>query len=750
VSEILTNDPRLCGAGESRRVVAVEHKPSSSEHDEMLLFTADAGRTSRTVPFRSWILAQASACGECPVEHEQRRLEGPGSLNRLMLFDRWSDLQKARKWLVDTTGYTATAPKGPYFTVNDPVQQYCMLSGETLFKGMRFADLRRLQFDIECYTVPGFEFCNPEREGDRIIAIALCDSSGWTEVLSGEAMDEKTLLERFVACVRERDPDVLEGHNVFNFDLHYIAVRAKRWKVKLALGRDGSVPRIRPSRMSVGERTLAYDRADVFGRHVIDTMFLLQAYDVSHRTLPGYGLKDAAIHFGLAAANRTYIEGSEIARTFDEDAARVMRYVLDDVKETRALSDLLSQSNFVQAQMLPYSYQNVSVRGTASKIDAMMVREYLRRGYAVPLPDDVQTFAGGYTDMFVQGIIENVHHCDVRSLYPSLMLKHDLAPATDELGVFLEILEVLKAFRVQAKTAMQEAGTAGERAHVDALQTTFKILINSFYGYLGFSQARFSDFKAAARVTQEGRDLLQAMIDWMRRHGAVPVEIDTDGIYFVPPEACRGEDAAHRKCLDAFRAEFMASLPEGIEIEFDGEYRSMYSYKMKNYALLARDGEMIIKGAALKSRGLEPFQRSFLEQMIRMQLEEREDQVPVLAAEYADAIREGRWPVSFLAKTESLQESPDAYAAKRDRGKTPRRAVYELALQSGRDYRAGDQVSYYVTGNRKSVKVHEAARLVSDWDPARRDENVPYYLSKLEALQKKFSSVSAQTELKLE
>src|SRR5438046_9312146 len=71
--------------------------------------------------------------------------------------------------------------------------------------------------------------------------------------------------------------------------------------------------------------------------------------------------------------------------------------------------------------------------------------------------------------------------------------------------------------------------------HLHALQNTFKILINSFYGYLGFAQGHFADFDAAARVTQTGRDLLRKMIDWLNAQSAQVIEVDTDGIYFVPP-----------------------------------------------------------------------------------------------------------------------------------------------------------------------------------------------------------------------
>jgi len=61
-------------------------------------------------------------------------------------------------------------------------------------------------------------------------------------------------------------------------------------------------------------------------------------------------------------------------------------------------------------------------------------------------------------------------------------------------------------------------------------------------------------------------------------------------------------------------------------------------------------------------------------------------------------------------------------------------------LRSGREYRAGDQLSYYVTGDRADVAVHEHAKLVSEWNPAQRDENIAYYIAKLESLYQKFAT----------
>jgi hypothetical protein len=92
----------------------------------------------------------------------------------------------------------------------------------------------------------------------------------------------------------------------------------------------------------------------------------------------------------------------------------------------------------------------------------------------------------------------------------------------------------------------------------------------------------------------------------------------------------------------------------------------------------------------------------------------------------------------MLTKTETLSDSLDNYHRKGDAGEGRRSAAYELAIASKRDYRRGDQVSFYVTGNKQKVSAVDNSRLLAD-APAQRDENIPYYLGKLEELRKKFA-----------
>ncbi|NLB59510.1 MAG: DNA polymerase II [Lentisphaerae bacterium] len=723
--------PAILGQQPPPGLLAVELEPADRQAcgQRVSLYLREQQRIIRRQecfrPFM-WIENEGLLQG-CPVQVECQSLGGELWLKSLAFFDDWSDWKSAQTWLAQKFSRAADAGPAPYLALNDPLQQFCMLSGRTFFSAMAFEDLRRLQVDIETITAPGFDFCNAERASDRIIIIALGDESGWVETLADEGGGEKQLLEEFVRVVRERDPDVIEGHNIFNFDLPYLAQRAKLHRVPLALGRDGSLLRSRPGRFVAGERSTNFSRYTINGRHIVDTFFLLQIYDATHRALESLSLKEAARHFGLAAPQRVYLDSADMANIYARDPQRVLRYAADDIRETRALADVLTRSYFVQAQMLPMPYQDVCLRGNAAKIDALLLGAYLQRRHALPAPEAPRPFEGGYTDIFMRGTIRNVRHCDVRSLYPSIMLAKGLGPSSDTQGVFLKLLEFLRDYRLEAKRQMLSASTPAQAAHFQALQTAFKILINSFYGYLGFAQARFNDFEAAARVAAAGRNILRRMIKWLRAHGAQPVEIDTDGIYFVPPPfRARGAEEAFQR---RFQKE---ALPAGIEVEFDGDYLSMFSYKMKNYALLEPSGQMIIRGAALKSRGLEPYLRAFLRDYLRLQLEARPQDIPALLERYKAEL--AQMPIRNLAKTEILKETPAGYAAKVAAKKRARNAAYELALRSGRPYQAGDRVVYYITGTKKNVAAHQAAKLVRDWDPQAPDTNLAYYIAKLEAL----------------
>jgi DNA polymerase I len=709
--------------------------------DTVKIWSREAGETRVSQePFRPFLLlADPDLLKDLKGDAVVTPLDGAGTYRWLAELGSWSQCLKARDHCQKVSQRASGAPDAPYRFLSDPTQQFLLRSGCTSFLGMGFEGLRRMAVDIEVTTAPGFEFPNAAREFDRIIAIAIADSAGFTIVLSGALMDEGDLLRECTRIVRERDPDVIEGHNIFRFDLEYIEARARRHKITLAWGRDGSTLDGYPSRMQIAERTIGYRRYRIRGRHIVDTWILAQLYDVGARDLESYGLKDVARHFGIAAPDRTYLPPEDIPRIFREEPERLMAYARDDVRETLGLSAILSPPYFVQAQALPLGYEAVVLRGNATKIDALLMREYLHRGRAVPSPSAGRAVAGGHTAMLLSGVAKGVLHVDVTSLYPSLMLTQEIAPGGDGLGVFPTLLRDLREFRVAAKRLAREAAEPAERTLAGALQQTFKILINSFYGYLAFSQGHWNDYDAANRVTGEGRALVQRLVARLGELGAAVIEVDTDGIYFVPPVG--GDE-------DALVAELEQALPPGIQLELDGRYEAMLSYKMKNYVLLDARGKLLVKGSGLRSRGIELFQRRWMEEMFRLLLTGHADEIPALHQRWQTDFQAHRVPVRHFMKTETLQESPAGYQDKVREGKRNPSAAYELALRSQRPYQPGDQVSYYVTGAGTPVKVNESAKLAVAWDQAAPDENTAYYLDKLDDLYEKFRPLIEQDGLR--
>jgi len=163
----------------------------------------------------------------------------------------------------------------------------------------------------------------------------------------------------------------------------------------------------------------------------------------------------------------------------------------------------------------------------------------------------------------------------------------------------------------------------------------------------------------------------------------------------------------------------------------------MYSYKAKNYALLAADGTISLTGAALKSRALEPFQRKFILAAVKGKLHGDPHAVENAYLYWKNALENRTVPLEDLAKSEVLSDSPENYKRKLAAGKTRRAAAYELALASGKKFRAGDKVRFYITGTKAKVAVVDNSCLLEN-APAERNENTACYLAKLDALAETF------------
>jgi len=701
-------------------------------------------RVTAIEDFRPFAWTQSAPRAEPPVGIEVEPLKGEGAFQFLAHGGAGGDLatfQGFIKAIREESGGFASS-----VDVLKPWEnQFLLQNRERLFAEMRFGEVRRCQLDIETSSADG-SFSDARKPDDRVLAIGLrCGGENRLLVLTEETdAAEKALLEEFNALLAALDPDTIEGHNLFKFDLDFLRLRNQRHKIPCAWGRFGQDARFRSSRLKVAERWVDFPRCDLPGRAIIDTYLLVQLYDITTRELSSYGLKTAAVYFGITSeegAERTYIEGSKIAACYREDRDRFCAYLADDLRETEGLANVLLPTYFEQTRVFPITLQNAALRGNSTKVDLLFLEEYYHARQSCSLPSEVEQFEGGYTRSFREGVFKNVLHFDVASLYPSLLLNLGRAPYRDTLGVFIPMLTRLREYRLKYKALARSAETESLRAEYTARQSAFKILINSFYGYLGFGGARFGDGALAAEVTRQGRELLQHLLDRFESIGCILLEADTDGIYLVAPSEA---DFAQPETLLAKVAE---GLPSGIELEYDGRYAAMFCYKAKNYALY--DGQKVtLRGSALRSRGTEPFLKKLSDHLIRYLLGAESRRTEDLLAEYHAKIAAGTLPVAELAKGETLRQNPEAYEKFVAEGRKPRRASAEVALRMNPRPRMGERVTYYITTKQKGqTSTWARARALAEFDPQTAPYDAKFYLDKLSDWQSRYATFLDSAEL---
>src|SRR5438045_3241866 len=442
----------LFGADPTPRIVAIELGETGTVR--VYRREKDGSTIADVEPFHPFVWADSDVV-DLGIETE--KLRGDLKYGWLITVDSWKELIALRNGLKNAGR--------DFFALTDPVQHYLTATGRTLFKDLSFEELKRMQLEVLRFDVPVAEVGDPgtavsdRGDNDHIMSIALSDNTGWEELIVVDPKNaeesERDTIRKLTALIKERDPDVIEGHDLFRVDLPYIVARAKKLKTKLDWGRSGGFLRSRPSRLQIAEKTIDYPKFTIDGRHFVDTFLLAQFYDVGMRSLAGFERTDVARHFNLCDGEQvSALTGTEFERAYLADSEMFRRRALCGVRETRALSDLLSPSYFIQAQIFPYNYQEVIVRGNATRINALFLREYVRQRHSIPELPMPRAFEGGYTAIFFTGVARNVWHCDVASLYPSVMLQFDCFPATDELQIFRHLLTDLLNFRLEANAKM--------------------------------------------------------------------------------------------------------------------------------------------------------------------------------------------------------------------------------------------------------------------------------------------------------
>ena len=150
-------------------------------------------------------------------------------------------------------------------------------------------------------------------------------------------------------------------------------------------------------------------------------------------------------------------------------------------------------------------------------------------------------------------------------------------------GQLPAVLARLVARRREVKKLEKAASDPAVKASLHIRQMALKLVANSMYGCLGFTNSRFYAPSLAALITSQGRDILSSSVELCASLGANVIYGDTDSLMI--DTATRSYDAAITLGQQLKRE--INKRHAVLEIDIDGVYRNMLLLRKKKYAALA-------------------------------------------------------------------------------------------------------------------------------------------------------------------
>lgn len=420
------------------------------------------------------------------------RLEGDLHYKWGRQFKVKSEMMKAVNYLKDKDVYC----------VWNSTEAFMIKDGYGYFKGLKPKDIPILSFDIETTGL------DPAKSNLLLISNTFRDYHGKIQkkLFSYDDYEsEQQMIGHWCDWVREIDPVIITGHNIIQFDLNYML-----YKTDLNLGTDGSKMK-QSNRESIfrvdGSMDLHYKKIKIFGREIIDTLFLAYRYDIYTKKYESYGLKNIIHQEKLEKKDRTFYDASQIRFKYKDvkEWEKIKLYCNDDSDDGLTLFDLMSPSQFYLTQSIPKPFQMVHESATGSQLNSVLVRSYLQEKHSIPKATPSGKSFEGAISVGIPGAYKNCVRWDVASLYPSIILTYKIYDRDkDPKGYFLKMMQTFTTERLKNKKLAKETGNP----YYKDLEQSGKIFINSGFGFMGASGLNFNSPPNAGLIMNYGRKIL--------------------------------------------------------------------------------------------------------------------------------------------------------------------------------------------------------------------------------------------------
>jgi DNA polymerase elongation subunit (family B) len=436
--------------------------------------------------------------------------------------------------------------------------------------------------DIECPGDANSGFPEPETASEVINLLTCYDSLSKKYVSFGlkstnlkrddliyyHCKSEHDLLKKFINYFADDYPDVLVGWNSSGFDVPYLVNRIKfelgeEWANKLSpIGR--IYEKINPNG-KFGQQSKEYV---IEGISCLDYLVMYQKFNMEKQE----SYKLDYIGETEVGFNKIEYEGS-LWDLSVKDWDKYLEYNVRDIELLVALDEKLDYISLLRFLAYTGLCSLENAIKTVPCMNGAIAIKARERGECIPTfikPVSEYRAPGGYVAEPKIGFAENIVSYDANSLYPSVMISLNLSPETkigkvekigdmihlhhvsgrtfeltpEKFGVFIkqekaalsksghlfsqkkkgivpEFLDNLYTKRKEMKAKMIEARKAGDKEaeqKFDTLQYTYKIHLNSLYGYMLNKYAPVGDEDIGTSVTLTGQAAIKKSVELYKEY----------------------------------------------------------------------------------------------------------------------------------------------------------------------------------------------------------------------------------------
>ena len=472
-----------------------------------------------------------------------------------------SDIGMTTRWLIDN--------------FHDKTEQQHLYKLRTWFIDIevlvddRFPDIAKADSPITCISF----FDN---KIDKTITLALVPKGYQPKKLNDcLCFDfEEELLRSFIYLINKSQAQILSGWNSEKFDIPYIVNRCKK-----ILGEEEA------NKISPVNRIDTMHKGDISikGITCLDYLQLYKKFEINLRD--SYQLNSIA-KFELDT-EKIQFEGS-LDDLYYNDFEKYIEYNRRDVDIVKQLDDKKKYIDLTRNLTMSACREMEDVYYNTRLIDGYVLSALKGMNKVVPDKPEREkkesAYAGAYVSDPVVGMHDWVIALDLSSLYPSIVRSLNMSPETivddsyngdcftaangsryrkDKRGIFPLILDEITKKRKYYKKKVKEEEEKGDEEKAKFYwmrQYTYKILLNSAYGYIGADVTRFFNRDIAEGITLTGQAIVKFSEKHFNNKDIRCIYVDTDSNFLLMPK----EYNTTEKCV-----EFGKKLTKDINSKLD-------------------------------------------------------------------------------------------------------------------------------------------------------------------------------------